>query len=159
MIIVAVIICTVIGAFFIAFGIAHEYSWWQRRKWRLGRGIVVGFTTRSDIDGTFYYPEIEFEGRNSVVRFVSKYGSDNQPTLGNPIKLFIDEQSDAAEVVTMSTRFLGTVVPLVAGMIVLALGHAFISAGQERGAVGRPHLKEAAQPGHTESINSSCKTQ
>lgn len=125
--VVGVILSFVVGALFIAAAIVHEWTWWRRRKWELGQGMVVGFTTQPDVEGDGYFPEIEFGGKSGVVRFVSKYGSSVKPALGKPVKLFIDANGESAEIITMTTRFLFTVAPLVAGIMALGFASAFMS--------------------------------
>ena len=81
----------------------------------------MGFTEERD-DGVCYHPEIEFEGANGLVRFVSVYGSGKKPSLGAEVDIVIDEDGQGGEQITVSNRTLFTVVPLLFGLLFILVG-------------------------------------
>ncbi len=113
---------------FVAFGllaitlaIVHEFTWWRRRGWSRGRGVIVGHKEHWN-DGVYYNPEIQFDGPNGVSRFVSKYGSNKKPHLGRTVDIVVDESGESAEHICVSNRFLPTFVPVVFGLIFIIVG-------------------------------------
>jgi len=110
------------GLVCIAVAVAHEFTWWKRRKWRKGQGIIVGFTESRDSDGVSYYPEIQFEGPNGVTSFTSNYGSSEKPLLGRIVDIVKDESGNAGEQISMGNRLLFLLIPIPMGVLFIVAG-------------------------------------
>jgi hypothetical protein len=119
------LICKIlfIGAGFacIAISVANEFTWWKRRKWCRGQGIIVGFTESPDSDGVNYHPEIQFEGPNGIARFTGT-GNFRKPKVGGIVDIVIDETGNSGEQSGMGDRWLATLFPIALAAVFLLAG-------------------------------------
>ena len=115
-----VIIPTTIGILLLALGAHNEISW-RRRLWDCVTvtGRVVDLVPDDDGD---CYPEIEYSLNSQLRRFRSAYSVSPTPYIGEAVKVFADVRGDNAEYYTKKTRWSFTVIPVVAGLIAVAIG-------------------------------------
>lgn len=117
------VIFTLLGLSLITGGVSHEISWWRRRKWIKSEGVIVGFKEESGCDDMYYYPEIQFDGPDGATRFTSRYASAGKPRIGKSVKILMENKSGgSAEHLSLSTRRLWTLAPIVFGLPFALMG-------------------------------------
>ena len=82
----------------------------------------MGFSESHDSDGVSYSPEIEYQGAEGSMRFISNYGSNRKPHIGSSVHLIIDASGHSAEVISVSNRLLFTIIPITFGVIFIIVG-------------------------------------
>ena len=112
----------VFGVLALAVAVWHELTWWRRRRGTNGQDTIVGFSESHDADGVSYSPEIEYQGAEGSMRFISNYGSCRKPHIGSSVHLIINESGHSAEVAGASNRLLFTIIPILFGVIFIIIG-------------------------------------
>jgi hypothetical protein len=112
----------VFGVLALSVAVWHELTWWRRRRGTNGQGTIVGFSESHDADGVSYSPEIEYQGVEGSVRFISNYGSVRKPHIGSSVHLIIDASGHSAEMISVSNRLIFTIVPILFGVIFILVG-------------------------------------
>ena len=116
----------------IAVSIWHEFRWrsrlvdWKRTKGRVvnvaqERGMPTIFGGRAvSHDGP--WPEITFEFNGKAETFISDYGGTGTPKVGTEVDVVFDPETGKAEWISLTNRWLFTVVPIIFGAVFYWIG-------------------------------------
>jgi hypothetical protein len=112
---------TVGGGVFTLAGLWHLMGWWKRIFWRRASGTVVRLVEFSAYD-RIYSPEIRYLHEGTEHLFVSKYGDNSPPKLGDSVKIRVHPSGTRAERnVFLHQVFLGWF-SLAMGILFVCLG-------------------------------------
>lgn len=115
-----VILPTTIGVLLLALGFHNELQWRQRLWDHVTlTGSVVDL--HPDDDGGCF-PEIEYAFDGQLRRFRTAYSIPPNPFIGESVKIIADRNGENPEYFTKKTRWCFTVIPIVAGLVSLAIG-------------------------------------
>jgi hypothetical protein len=118
----------VFGLAFIAFGVAHELTWFRRRRGAAVKGVVVEIikdhspSEYQGEGGPYYYPRIEYSIGSETRCFVSKYGTGNPAPVGTFVDVLVSSESKDAEVLTSGNRLICSVIPIAFGLLYIVTG-------------------------------------
>ena len=115
-----VVLPTAIGVLLFALGLHNELQWRRRLRNHLSiTGRVIDLHPDGDGD---CYPEIEYEFCGQTRKFRSAYSIMPTPFIGETVMIIVDNVGENAEYFTIKTRWYFTLIPVVAGVVALAIG-------------------------------------
>ena len=109
-----------IGGLLLGIGLRNELEWRRRLRHHLSiTGRVIGLHPDDDGD---CYPEIEYDFCGQTRKFRSAYSLLPTPFIGESVTIIVDNVGENAEYFTKKTRWYFTLIPIVAGVVALAIG-------------------------------------
>ena len=115
----SVVLSCALGVVLLTLGAINEFQW-RRRLWNhvsLTGRVVELYTDHGDS----CYPEIEYEFQGQQKKFRSSFSMIATPAIGEKVRVVTDQYGDNAEYFTNQTRWYFTAIPIVAGLVALAI--------------------------------------
>jgi len=112
----------IIGLVAVAIAIWHEVSWLKRRDWSRLSGTVVDIHKMTKRNRTWYCPVISYTGKNGEKQFISKYGGNVNPKIGETVTVIVSPNGDSEEHYSTSNRWLISVIALCIGILLTIKG-------------------------------------
>ena len=109
----------IIGLAAIAVAVWHELSWLKRRAWHRLSGTVVDIHKREKRKRTWYCPVITYAAKEGERQFISKYGGNVHPKIGDTVTVIVSPDGDSEEHYSTSNRWFITGIAFTIGILLL----------------------------------------
>ncbi len=109
----------IIGLAALAIAIWHEVSWWKRRDWSRMPGTVVDIHKRTKRNRTWYCPVISYTTKEGERQFISKYGGNVHPKIGDTVTVIVSPDGGSEEHYSTLNRWMISAIAFSIGALLL----------------------------------------
>ena len=109
----------IIGLAALAVAIWHEVSWLKRRDWSRLSGTVVDIQKKTKRNRTWYCPVISYIVKEEERQFISNYGGNVHPKIGDTVTVIVSPNGDSVEHYSLSNRWFISAIAFSIGVLLL----------------------------------------